>query len=265
MPCIAPSSYHYHHARTGVDKYGALRRRVADVFRESRGRYGYRRVKAALGTGVSEKVIRRIMREDGLVAHVPGRRRYSSYEGEATPAPDNLVNRDFTAERPNEKWLTDTTRDQGQRRKGVPFPDDRLPRRHGRGAHGRDVAERRTGATRCRVRAAATLRPGERPVVHSDRGCHYRWPGWLERMGRHGLVRSMGAKGVQPRQRRGRGVLRPYEGPGPCISGHWEERTCEEVIGLAGEYIHWYNHSRIKQSLGWKSPVEYRTSQGLAV
>ena len=56
-----------------------------------------------------------------------------------------------------------------------------------------------------------------------------------------------------------------YEGPGPYVSGHWEERTCEEVIGLAGEYIHWYNHTRIKQSLGWKSPVEYRTSQRLAV
>ena len=138
---------------------------MARAFADSRGRYGYRRVKAALGTGVSEKVIRGIMREDGLVARVPGRRRYSSYEGEVTPAPDNLVNRDFTAERPNEKWLTDTTRDQGQRRKGVPFADDRLLRRHGRGAHGRDVAERRTGATRCRVRAAATLRPGERPVV----------------------------------------------------------------------------------------------------
>ena len=154
---IAPSSYHYHHARLGVDKYAGLRACVARAFADSRGRYGYRRVKAALGTGVSEKVIRRIMREDGLVARVPGRRRYSSYEGEVTPAPDNLVNRDFTAERPNEKWLTDTTRDQGQRRKGVPFADDRLLRRHGRGAHGRDVAERGTGATRCRVRAAATL------------------------------------------------------------------------------------------------------------
>lgn len=65
------------------------------------------------GPGTSEKMIRRIMREDGLVAHVPGRRRYSSYEGEVTPAPDNLVNRDFTAPAPNVKWLTDTTRDQG--------------------------------------------------------------------------------------------------------------------------------------------------------
>ncbi|MGK4256660.1 hypothetical protein AB0X44_08770 [Bifidobacterium pullorum] len=29
--------------------------------------------------------------------------------------------------------------------------------------------------------------------------------------------------------------------------------------------MRWYNHTRIKQSPGWKSPVEYRTSQGLAV
>ena len=185
---------------------------MARAFADSRGRYGYRRVKAALGTGVSEKVIRGIMREDGLVARVPGRRRYSSYEGEVTPAPDNLVNRDFTAERPNEKWLTDTTRDQGQRRKGVPFADDRLLRRHGRGAHGRDVAERRTGATRCRVRAAATLRPGERPVVSRRPRLSLPVAGMAGTDGpaRPGPVHER--EGVQPRQRRGRGVLRPYEG-----------------------------------------------------
>lgn len=104
---IAPSSYHYHHARLGVDKYAGLRAEVAGAFADSKGRYGYRRIKAVLKTGVSEKVVRRIMAEEGLVAHVPKRRRYSSYEGETTPAPANLVDRDFTAERPNEKWLTD--------------------------------------------------------------------------------------------------------------------------------------------------------------
>ena len=124
---IAPSSYHYHHARIGVGKYAGLRARVARVFADSKGRYGYRRVKAALGTGVSENAVRRLMAEGGLSAHVPKRRRYSSYEGETTPAPGNLADRDFTAERPNEKWLTDTTRDQGQRREGVPLADDRLP------------------------------------------------------------------------------------------------------------------------------------------
>lgn len=84
---IAPSSYHYHHARIGVDKYAGLRARVARAFADSKGRYGYRRVKAALGTGVSEKVIRRIMAEGGLSAHVPKRRRYSSYEGRPRPLP----------------------------------------------------------------------------------------------------------------------------------------------------------------------------------
>ena len=81
---------HYHHARLGVDKYAGLRAEVAGAFADSKGRYGYRRIKAVLKTGVSEKVVRRIMAEEGLVAHVPKRRRYSSYEGETTPAPANL-------------------------------------------------------------------------------------------------------------------------------------------------------------------------------
>ena len=60
---------------------------MAGAFADSKGRYGYRRIKAVLKTGVSEKVVRRIMAEEGLVAHVPKRRRYSAYEGETTPAP----------------------------------------------------------------------------------------------------------------------------------------------------------------------------------
>ena len=38
---------------------------------------------------------------------------------------------------------------------------------------------------------------------------------------------------------------------------HWEKRTRDEVLVLIDEYIHWYNHERIKQSLGWMSPVQY--------
>ena len=119
---IAPSSYHCHHARLGVDKCAGLRVRVAEAFAPSKGRYGYRRVKAALRTRVSEKVLRRIMAEDGLTAHVPERRRHSSYEGETTPAPGNLVNRDFTAEMPNEKWPTDITEIKARDGKGYLSP-----------------------------------------------------------------------------------------------------------------------------------------------
>ena len=53
-------------------------------------------------------------------------------------------------------------------------------------------------ANRMLVKAAETLPEGARPLVHSDRGCHYRWPGWLDLMERYGLTRSTGAKGCSP-------------------------------------------------------------------
>ena len=58
---------------------------------------------------ISEKVVPRLMRQEGLAAATTRRRRYGSYRGEIGPAPENLINRDFRAAAPNEKWLTDIT------------------------------------------------------------------------------------------------------------------------------------------------------------
>jgi len=55
---------------------------------------------------ISEKVVRRLMRQEGLAAATSRRRRYGSYRGEISPAPENLINRDFHAAAPNQKWLT---------------------------------------------------------------------------------------------------------------------------------------------------------------
>lgn len=46
--------------------------------------------------------------------------------------------------------------------------------------------------------AISTLNPGEHPIVHSDRGAHYRWPGWIERMNDTQLIRSISRKGCSP-------------------------------------------------------------------
>ena len=145
LPGIAPGGHHCRHARLGVDKYAGLRAEVAGAFADSKGRYGYRRIKAVLKTGVSEKSVRGIMAEEGLVAHVPKRRRYSSYEGETTPAPANLVDRDFTAERPNEKWLTDISEIKARDGKGVPFAAGRLLRWQDRRIHRRLQPQRGAG------------------------------------------------------------------------------------------------------------------------
>lgn len=47
-------------------------------------------------------------------------------------------------------------------------------------------------------RAVERLGPTERPIVHLDRGGHYRWPGWINRMEQAGLTRSISKKGCSP-------------------------------------------------------------------
>ena len=61
------------------------------------------------GEGHSEKIVRRIMTESALVVFGRKKRKYSSYQGENAPSARNLLKRDFHADAPNTKWLTDIT------------------------------------------------------------------------------------------------------------------------------------------------------------
>ena len=170
MLAIAPSSYHYHHARLGVER-------------------------RTQGSGAQDRRIG----EGGP---------QGSSRGETTPAPANLVDRDFTAERPNEKWLTDIT--EIKARDGKVYLSPMIPR----------------------------------PLVHS--GCHYRWPGWLGLMERFGLTRSMSAKGCSPDNAAAEGFFGRMKTEA-VYPEKWEEHTRNEVLALVDEYIRWYNHERIKQ------------------
>lgn len=239
----------------------AVMREVAEAFASSKGRYGYRRVRAAFRTRVSGKAPRRIMAEDGPTAYVPERRGYGSYEGEATPAPGDLADRDFTAGMPNGKWLTDITRDQGRGREG------RASRRRStattaESSHARPVpVPTRKLADRMLVKAAETLPGGARPLVRSDRGCHCRWPGWLALMDRYGPARSTGAKGRSPDDAAAEGFLGRMRTES-VYPGHWEERTRDGVLVLIDDCIRWYDHERIKRPLGWMSPVQIPSKPG---
>ena len=95
-------------------------------------------------------------------------------------------------------------------------------------------------ANRMLAEAAETLPDNARPVVHSDRGCHYRWPGWLELMERYGLIRSMSAKGCSPDNAAAEGFFGRMKTES-VYPEHWEKRTRDEVLVLIDEYIHWYN------------------------
>ena len=161
-----------------------MRRTIADIFELNHRCYGYRRMQATLRrqcVRLSEKVVQRLMKQECLVVAKPKRRRYGSYLGEISPAPENLVKRDFTAAAPNEKWLTDISEFQIAAGKVYlsPMIDcfDGLVVSWSTGT--RPDAEL---VNTMLDAAIETIADGERPVVHSDRGAHYRWPGWLSRI-----------------------------------------------------------------------------------
>jgi transposase InsO family protein/transposase-like protein len=263
---IAKSSYFYQcRARDEPDKYTAYRIRIREIFDESGSRYGYRRIHALLareGVRISEKIVRRIMKENSLETAAKKNRKYNSYKGEITPAVENLLERDFHADKPNLKWITDITEFHIPAGKiylspvidcfdGLAVswtigtsPDAKL-------------------ANEMLDLAVGTLDDEEHPVVHSDRGGHYRWPGWIERMNKYGLTRSMSKKGCSPDNSACEGFFGRLKNA-MFYGKSWQGVGADEFIDILDEYIHWYNEKRIKMSLGAMSPLEYRRSLELA-
>lgn len=261
------STYFYHRARLGVaDKYAGVRQTMTDIFERNYRCYGYRRLHASLSdqcVSISEKVVRRLMKQECLVAASNRRRRYGSYMGEISPAPDNVLNRDFSAGAPNEKWLTDITEFQIPAGKVYlsPMIDcfDGMVVSWSIGT--RPNAE--LVNTMLDVAIDKVAESGERPVVHSDRGGHYRWPGWLARIADAKLIRSMSRKGCSPDNAACEGFFGRVKTE-MFFERNWLSTSIDEFMAALDAYIRWYNEVRIKSSLGFRSPAEHRRRLGLA-
>lgn len=262
---MAKSSYCYQQiCLKRPDKYETVRAYIRESFLASNNAYGYRRiyldVKEAYKT-VSEKVIRRIMKEEKLVVKLKKKRKYNSYMGEITPAVKNIVNRDFHANKPNEKWLTDITEFNIPAGKVYlsPIIDcfDGLPVSWTIGIHpDADLVNTMLD------NAINTLKENECPIVHSDRGAHYRWPGWIERMNKANLTRSMSKKGCSPDNSACEGFFGRLKNE-MFYNRSWSNTSIEEFIKILNRYIHWYGNKRRKLTLGGLSPIQYRKKLGL--
>jgi putative transposase len=181
---LARSSYFYHRARMNLeDKYLPIRYAMKVAFESNHRCYGYRRLKAYMtreSISISEKVVRRLMKQEALIVPKPKRRRYSSYLGEISPAPENIINREFQAAAPNEKWLTDIT--EFHIRAGKVYLSPIIDCFDGLVISWTIGTRPDADLVNTMLDAAVeTIADSEaRPIVHSDRGGHYRWLGWLE-------------------------------------------------------------------------------------
>ena len=110
--------------------------------------------------------------------------------------------------------------------------------------------------------AAKLLSVGEKPIIHSDRSVHYRWPGWIDRMEKNGFIRLMSKKGCSPDNSACEGVFGRIKNE-MFYNADWSGVNISEFIGILNDYLYWYNEKRIKKSLGYLSPIEYRHRLGL--
>ena len=265
--CISRSSYYYQEkAIHAEDKYRDIRIKICELFRSNYGAFGYRKIYVLLkreGITLSEKVVRRIMREEGLIVKVHRRRKYNSYKGEISPAVENLINRDFHADKPNQKWLTDITEFSIEAGKVYlsPIIDclDGMPVSWTVG-----TSPNAKLANTMLKQAIKTLKPGEHPIVHSDRGCHYRWPEWIKIMEEAKLTRSMSKKGCSPDNSACEGFFGHLKIE-MFYGRNWSNSTLDDLIQAINKYMIWYRTSRIKSTLGGLSPLEYRRRIGVGV
>lgn len=249
-----------------VCKYSKVKNTIKEIFTNSYHAYGYRRIYNELknnGENISEKVVRRLMKEQELIVLAKNNKRYSSYLGEISPAVDNIINRDFSADKPNQKWVTDITEFSLPSGKVYlsPIIDcfDGLPVSWKIG-----TSPNASLANEMLDDAILTLKDDEIPIVHSDRGGHYRWPGWIKRMLEAGLIRSMSKKGCSPDNSACEGFFGSIKQE-MFYNRNWYNVTTVEFIIYLNNYLIWYSEKRIKESLGWLSPIEYRRTLGLII
>lgn len=262
---LARSSYFYHRSRMGIiDKYANVRRTIADIFESNHQSYGYRRIRASLNRQrvfVSEKVVQRLMKQEHLQVAKLKRSGYCSYVGEITPAPENVIHRDFHAAAPNEKWLTDIS--QFQIPAGKVYLSPMIDCFDGMVVSWSIGTRPDADLVNDMLDAAVeTMTEGERPIVHSDRGGHYRWPGRIARIEKANLIRSMSRKACSPDNAACEGFFGRLETE-MFYRRDWSATTVEQFIQSLNAYIRCYSEKRIKQSLGYLSPIEYRVCLGL--
>ena len=107
---MARSTFYYN-TKAKPDKWAVERQRIVELYHSNRGRYGYRRLTLAMqneGYVINGKTVRRLMAETGIKCQVR-MKKFKSYRGEVGKIAPNLLERNFHADAPYRKLVTDVT------------------------------------------------------------------------------------------------------------------------------------------------------------
>ncbi|MGO4201936.1 IS3 family transposase [Rhodococcus sp. TAF43] len=260
---LARSTFFYQQARRHApDPNAELKAAITDAFEHCRGRYGHRRIHQVLvgaGWRVAKKTVLALMRTLGLVCRVRRKRRYTSYQGRVGVIAANLLDRDFTADAPNRKWVTDVTEFRvGDRKLYLSPIMDLFDRQIIAYSLGPSPSLELTNSS---LRSAlATVDDGKNLLAHSDQGFQYQHPSWRQLLADAGAKQSMSRKA----NCYDNAVMENFFGHlKEELFHHTRYLDIDALATALDDYIHWYNTERISTRLEGLSPVQYR-AQALA-
>lgn len=255
---LSRSTFYYQvQTLRSADKYAAIKARIHKIYERHKGRYGYRRITAALhqaGEAINHKTVQRLMQAMGLKSLIRPKK-YRSYKGSGHVAVPNILQRQFQASVPEEKWVTDVTE--------FSVGGDKLYLSPVMDLYNGEIVAYETSRTphfnlvgSMLKKALAKLSGVRRPLLHSDQGWQYQMGAYRRMLAEHGLTQSMSRKGNcldNAAMESFFGTLKTE-----CFYLNRFDSVAQLQKAIR-QYIHYYNHHRIKLKLKGLSPVQYRT------
>lgn len=245
-----------------ADKYESVKEEITAIYYENKGRYGYRRVTAELrnrNLPLNHKTVQRLMKKLGLTCRVR-MKKYHSYKGEVGRIAPNLLNRNFHADEPNQKWVTDVTEFSlfGEKLYLSPILDLCSSDLVSYTISDRPVLSMVTSML---DKAFAKIPNGTNLILHSDQGWQYQHRQYQRMLREKGIRQSMSRKG----NCLDNAVMENFFGLLKTELLYLQEfRSMEHFKQELIEYLDYYNNRRIKTKLKGLPPAIHR-QQALSV
>jgi putative transposase len=261
---IAPSTYYARKARPPsamCRRHQAMKERIGQVFEQNYRVYGIHKVWKQLrreGETVGRDQVGRLMGELGLEGVRRGKKRKTTKADPSAPRPPDLVDRDFSASRPNQLWVTDFTYvSTWSGFTYAAFVIDVFSRM----IVGWRVATSMTTDLVLDTLEMALWRRDQRVagvICHSDAGGRYTSIRYTERLDEVHAAPSIGSVGDSYDNAMAESVIGLYKTELIRPQGPW--RNAEEVELATLPYVDWFNTTRLHTEIGDVPPAEFEAT-----
>ena len=262
---LSKSTYYYEIGKTDKvqERNVDISSEITTIFHENKGRYGVRRVHQELlnrGIPVNHKRVQRIMNQLGLAGKRP-KEKYHSYKGEVGKVADNIINRDFSTEKPLEKWTTDVS--QFKLSWGKCYLSPILDMNTNEIiSYNLSLSPNMEQIKDMLSKAFERFPSVKGLIMHSDQGWQYQHEMYRKELQKHGIVQSMSRKG----NCYDNCIMETFFGrlKNEMFYGFEREYTSFEAFASAiDEYIAYYNNRRIQAKTKWMPPSKFRETSML--